>query len=261
MRSVKLLIVLAKELTEIIVRQTRVFFIKNRSEYIEQLCNDGFSVEPNFYSPEECEQLRDKIDRLIEDENVNTWVDDTGSDHRIYFANDLDEEFDKFYSNQKIRNVLASYTGTTKPQGMLLAARIDAKAGNLGSGGGWHRDSPISHQFKAVCYLSNVNEENGPFQFIRGSHKKLDVIRSYFSGIFSAGQYRFSEDEVSHYLKHTGRKITNFVAPEGTLAFADTKGIHRGKPIKNGSRYVLFCYFWHNGIPQHFAKLKQNNKR
>lgn len=257
-QKLKLLVIVIKELSELVIRRARVLLSKNQAVYIKSLHRDGLCIEPDFYTAKECENLRRKIDKLIEDESVNSWVDQSGSDHRIYFANELDHDFEKFYTNARIRSVLAGYTGTVKPNGMLLAARIDAKEGNIGSGGGWHRDSPVTNQFKAICYLSDVNKNSGPFQYIKRSHKKVDVLKTYFSGIFKAGQYRFTEHEIEHYLKKTDHIITEFIASEGTLAFADTKGLHRGKPLEKGSRYVLFCYFWHGEIPTHFEKLRQS---
>lgn len=258
MRKFNLFLVIIKEFMELIIRKCRVFTNRKQGTYIMPLHNDGLYFEPDFYTATECENLRAKIDNLIKDENVNTWVDESGSDHRIYFANELDEDFEKFYTNSRIRSVLAGYTGTIKPKGMLLAARIDAKEGNIGSGGGWHRDSPVTHQFKAICYLSNVTEKNGPFQYIKSSHKKVDVLKAILTGVFKPGQFRFTEVEIENYLHKTGRGVTEFTAEEGTIAFADTKAIHRGKPIIEGCRYVLFCYFWHGEIPVHFEKFKQN---
>ncbi|MBA6353598.1 phytanoyl-CoA dioxygenase family protein [Colwellia sp. BRX9-1] len=261
----KLLIVLLKEMLETLLRCSRLLGNKIRmkqkgggiSNILNALKQYGLFIETDFYTAEECSNLRNKIDNLIANDSSNVWVDEVGADHRIFFINEIDEEFNKFYNNRLIRKVLAGYTGTTKPNGMLLAARIDAKKGNVGSGGGWHRDSPITHQFKAICYLSDVNEKNGPFQYIRSSHKKMDVLKAYFAGIFTAGQYRFSEEVINNYLIKNDNTVTELTAREGTIAFADTKGLHRGKPIEEGSRYVLFCYFWHGDVPSHFERLRQ----
>jgi len=253
-----LIVTFTKEVLESLLRNIRILFYGNtKNNYLHVIKEDGFTFETDFYSKEKCKILRDKIDALIEQKCSNVWVDESDSDHRLYFVNDIDDDFTQFYQHPNIRKILADYTGTTKPNGMLLAARIDAKEGNLGSGGGWHRDSPITHQFKAVCYLSDVTEKNGPFQYIKASHKKSDVLKAYLSGVFKPGQYRFTEDEIDNYLDKTGKVVTDFTAEEGTIAFADTKGIHRGKPIVEGSRYVLFCYFWHGDIPSHFNKLRQ----
>lgn len=254
-----LIVVLLKELLESILRYIRLLCVKNKeSLLIQTIKKDGFAVNKNFYSPEQCEMLRNKIDNYISEGKCNVWQDELGADNRVYFINEIDADFEEFYKSSIIRDILLKYTGTSKPNGMVLAGRIDAKKGNLGSGGGWHRDSPITHQFKAICYLSNVNEINGPFQYIKASHKKLNVIKSYLTGIFKPGQYRFTSSEIENYLDKFGNALTSFTAEEGTIAFADTKGIHCGKPIIEGSRYVLFCYFWHGKIPKQFEKLKQS---
>jgi hypothetical protein len=186
------------------------------------------------------------------------WKDNLGADNRIYFINEIDDEFDEFYRNPLIRQALRDYTGIENPAGMLLAARLDAKDGNVGSGGGWHRDSPTTHQFKAVCYLNDVNTHNGPFQYIKSSHHKLKVIAFYFRKLLKAGSYRFSDEEISDYIKATDQNVIEVTGSEGSLAFVDTKAIHRGKPIEKGSRYVLFCYFWAHNVPKHFEDLRQN---
>ncbi|WP_348709019.1 phytanoyl-CoA dioxygenase family protein [uncultured Pseudoalteromonas sp.] len=260
-----MVIIFLKEIAESTIRNLRIF--KNKlgtatkskelSKVLKELKKDGISVESNFYTSEECCRFRKKIDALIESNSTNVWIDESGADHRIYFVNEVDDDFNDFYENSKIRSILKNYTGTNEPKGMLLAARIDAKDGNIGSGGGWHRDSPITHQFKAICYLSDVETEHGPFQFIKKSHLKLDVFKSYLTNLFNPGQYRFNDSEVERYMNKTSKSISELTAEQGTVVYADTKGIHRGKPIVRGSRYVLFCYFWHGEIPKHFNTLRQ----
>lgn len=255
----KIILVLVKELLESAFRNIRLLIVKEKDSPINKALNtDGITIEKNFFNSEQCKHLRNKIDTYISKGESNVWQDELGADNRVYFINEIDSDFEKFYSNPIIRDALLKYTGTSKPNGMLLAARIDAKEGNLGSGGGWHRDSPITHQFKAICYLSDVGAGNGPFQFVKGSHRKINVIKSYLKGIFKVGQYRFTEKDIEQYLSFNNSKVSDIIGPEGTLVFADTKGLHRGKPIEEGSRYVLFCYFWHGAIPNHFEKLRQN---
>lgn len=254
--------VLLKELVELLLRKARRLFVSTNNGENEKIIsvveNYGVAIEKNFISPHECERFITKIDNFIASGSSNVWQDDTKADHRIYFINEIDEDFNAFYENPKIREVLKAYTGTANPLGMLLAAKIEYKEGNLGSGGGWHRDSPVTHQFKAVCYLNDVDEQNGPFQYIRGSHRKGNVIRNYLNKVFKPGQYRFTEDEISNYLAENNKKVESVTGKAGTLVYADTKGIHRGKPVEQGVRYVLFCYFWHDKIPAHFESLKQN---
>lgn len=254
-----MLIYLVKEVVESLLRKFRKLRVRSkRSSIVDSISEDGITVLPNFIPQEQCKLLCDKIDELIESNSINVWRDNLGSDERIYFANEIDSEFNSIYENEKIRNVLRNYTGTDKPQGMLLAARIKFKENNVGSGGGWHRDSPITHQFKAICYLNDVEDSNGPFQYIKRSHNKVNTIKSCLTKIFKPGQYRYNEQEVNCYLESTDSKVISVTGEAGTVAFADTKGIHRGKPLEQGVRYVLFCYFWHNEIPHHFESLKQS---
>lgn len=248
-----------KEIAESIVRNLRklIAFSKN-TDLNSSLAKDGLVAIDDFFSEEKCQRLRDKIDFYIDSNDVNLWRDECGADNRVYFINEIDEEFKEFYEHPAIRRALKDYTGLKKPKGMLLAARIDAKDGNLGSGGGWHRDSPISHQFKAICYLNDVDTDNGPFMYIKGSHAKQCIFKDYLYQRLKPGASRFNDSELGDYLRSSRQESYEATAKAGTLLFADTKGIHRGKPISKGSRYVLFCYFWSGAVPEHFLKLRQN---
>ena len=70
---------------------------------------------------------------------------------------------------------------------MVLAARLDYKPNNKGSGDGWHMDSPFSNQFKAMCYLSDVRSVNGPFQILKGSHKTISALKALIFGFLVPG--------------------------------------------------------------------------
>ncbi|MFT6734267.1 MAG: hypothetical protein ACJAS9_002462 [Polaribacter sp.] len=256
-----MLVSVIKEILESLLRNLRRIPVRSKKyvrDIISALNLDGISIEENFYTQDQCADYRQRIDAMIASGSSNVWCDEQGSDQRIYFINEVDELFQDFYQHPKVRDVLAAYVGTTEPKGMLLAARIEYVENNLGSGGGWHRDSPFTHQFKAICYLNDVTSENGPFQYIKQSHRKFKVLKNYFNKTFKPGQYRFSDKDIEGFLNSNPElHITDNVAKAGTLVFADTKGIHRGKPLSSGTRYVLFCYFWHNTIPPHFEALKQ----
>ncbi|WP_435274809.1 phytanoyl-CoA dioxygenase family protein [Psychrobium sp. nBUS_13] len=253
--------ILIKELGESLLRNIRLLGASKPSpQYInniEALRRDGISVIPKFLSRKTCEEMIGKIDSYVESDAVNVWRDDEGADNRIFFINELDESFSEFYENKEIRNYLSSYLGISNPKGMLLAAKITFTEDNKGSGGGWHRDSPVSHQFKSVCYLNDVGTKNGCFQFIKSSHLKSNVLSSYFYKIFKPGQFRFSESDVNNYLLHNKSKVDSIEGSAGDLVLVDTKGIHRGRPLEGGVRYALFCYFWNNKIPDHFLNLRQ----
>lgn len=255
-----MVIAFIKDILESLLRNTRIAIAGKKfivNDTLSGLKKDGIFIVPSFLTVEQCEKYISIIDECIEDKLSNVWLDDEEADHRIYFINEINDDMNTFYKNQYIRNLLTLYTGIINPKGMLLAAKIEYKKNNKGSGGGWHRDSPFNHQFKGVCYLNDVHEGNGPFQYIKRSHQKLYVLSSYLRGFFSPGQSRFTTNEVNAYCQSTRLEVFNILGGSGTLVLSDTKGIHRGKPLDSGVRYVLFCYFWDWKIPEHFMKHRQ----
>ena len=224
-----------------------------------KLRQDGVESMGKLLTKKQCQDLRSRIDALIDNPNVKVWRDPEGSDERIFFADKVDLAFKELYESKIIRDKLVSYTGTREPVGMLLAAKLSPLKNNLGSGGGWHRDSPFRTQFKSLCYLNNVTEVGGPFQIIKGSHKMISVILASLKSLLRPGEYRFSEKTIKSYINTTNHFSSDILGSEGDFFAVDTKAIHRGKPILEGTRYVLFWYFWDGELPAHIAALSQDS--
>ena len=72
-------------------------------------------------------------------------------------------------------SVAQNYNKKDTKLGFTLAAKMPAK-NNKGSGEGWHRDG-FFRQFKSMIYLSNVDEDNGPFELILNSQKCQNLIK------------------------------------------------------------------------------------
>ena len=259
---IRFLVFLLKEILECILRVLRKIqsggMLNNSfSAEIDELSSKGIFIRPGYLSPLLCKELRDSIDEYIDSGKCKVWVDAEEADHRLYFIDEIDSRFKGILNDKYFLDVLRLYTGISSPHSMLLAAKLVYKDGNQGSGGGWHRDSPFQHQFKAICYLNDVEESNGPFEFILGSHTKMRVLKDSICRYWRPGQYRFSDAEISRYLECVDVNKISVCGAEGSLVLADTKGIHRGRPIEKGIRYVLFCYYWNDGIPSHFERLRQ----
>ena len=88
----------------------------------------------------------------------------------------------------------------------------------------WHRDPEDEHLIKALIYFSDVDEEAGPFQYIRsspsgGRHGHLwpwDEGSNWYPPGEEVEAAVPSEDKLS------------LTGPVGTLILCDTGGIHRG---------------------------------
>jgi len=213
---------------------------------------DGFYCIPNFFSTDECHSLVTEIDRILIHHKDSVQVDSTQSDYRLSGADTVSQPIQAFWDHPTLRNHTQSYLGyqsfSPHVQGYTLAARLDFKPENAGSGGGWHRDTIYEKQFKAIVYLTDVNETHGPFQYISGTHtfqSKVDLIKHY--GI-THNQNRLTHDEVINISSTPKYTLHTLSGKAGTLILTDTSGIHRGKPIELGSRYALTNYYFQKSI-------------
>lgn len=218
----------------------------NLDKIVTDLRNNSFSVIPNYYSEEKCTQLRNEIDILIEmrRKNNNLWVDDFDADKRCFAAETDSEMISEYYNDPFLLSVAENYFGGKMENSNTLAARIDYKPGNIGSGQGWHRDG--NHfQFKAIIYLCDVELENGPFQIVNGSHKFSRVLRDTLIMGAEPLNTRFSDDQVQKLINKHPDDYKILTAKAGTLVFADVSSIHTGKPLMEGGyRYTLFNYYY-----------------
>lgn len=81
----------------------------------------------------------------------------------------------------------------------------------------FHRDPEDFRLVKVFLLLDDVNENNGPFEYVNNSH--LQPWKNY---------YKNNKTKEVFY-KHN--KITSCVGKKGTLIMADTNGLHRGSKI------------------------------
>lgn len=232
----------------------RILVVKAHNKSLSKY---GYVVHENFLSSQECDSLVSDFDSLMIDEKIQIWSDELGSDKRIFGINNLSKNFENLYENKYIQNCCKKYLNKKNIVGFGMCGKIVYRPGNLGSGQGWHRDTPHRHQFKAIVYLTDVNEQNGPFQYIQGSHRTINVLLASFAKILPLGSYRYHDAQINKYLFKFSKEqpLITFTARKGTLLLVDTKGIHRGHPLEKDYRYAYFSYFWESKIPSHIYSL------
>ena len=230
-------------------------------EVVENVRTKGYHVIEDFWSQEKCADVRKEVDRLIEVYKDKIWVDEENSDHRVYGADRVSPIIKEFYDDEFIQKILMSLAKSKNMFGYILAAHLMYKEANLGSGGGWHRDNPLDDRFKAIIYVSDVEDDNGPFQYIEGSFSSNNIIKKVITGDFRFGQNRFDDETINKVIKKAPQKMKSFTAKAGTLIFVNTRGLHRGAPIKDGERYALTSYVWFDReMSEHIAKMMITNK-
>ena len=76
--------------------------------------------------------------------------------------------------------------------GHLINDKPNSSSGGDGNDE-WHIDQHFE-LFKIIVYLSDVNEKNGPFSYLEGSHSKLiQLLILFFFKLFSKDPTRLSK--------------------------------------------------------------------
>ncbi len=237
------------------LRTKPIEFEKAVDDLSSAIRKQGFVVVEDYYTNEKCDVIIKEIDQLHETYKKEIFVDKTSADKRMFGANLHSKAIAEFWEDPFLNKIRDYYYQTTGFVGCTLAARIDAVADNIGSGGGWHRDTVYGTQLKAILYLSDVSEEQGPFQYLSYTHdysSKLDAIKH--CGI-RFDQNRLDGKIVNKLLEKEPYELVTFTAKRGTLLLVDTTGIHRGKPLSDKCRYALTNYWFVKKMPPHIEAL------
>ncbi len=220
---------------------------KNLSSFELEIINDlekkGFSIVENYFSKEQCKELSSKIRLFIENNSTKIYEGKHSSDKRIFGAEYIDHQINEYYNSSDLIQIGNFYMKCELENLMTMANETTYKDNNLGSGEGWHRDS-VNKQFKSILYLEDVNTNNGPFQFLKNSNQILDILRDNSVLNKEIENTRYTDDEVKELLKHDPNRLQTLNYKAGTLIIVDTSLIHRGAPIKSGTRYALTNYYY-----------------
>lgn len=211
--------------------------------WVRSVRNYGVCVVPNFYDSSTCASLIDEINNLADQYPAAINNMSNNSDRRIFGAESASDQIRRFAEEPRLLNAARSVLAGDAANAFTLAGAITYRAGNLGSGEGWHRDS-FFNQFKAIVYLTDVNKENGPFEYIMSSHhlrQKFSDHRKYGVPLRTA---RIGDSAMRGLITAAPERYRVFTAPAGTLLLVDPTGIHRGMPLKSGTRFALTNYYY-----------------
>jgi hypothetical protein len=90
----------------------------------------------------------------------------------------------------------------------------------------WHFDKDRIKFLKIFVYLTDVGEENGPHEFLVGSHRTPPGVDGRLSDEFVRSKY-------------AGFKPQQILGEAGTVFIEDTQGLHRGTPVLGRPRELL----------------------
>jgi hypothetical protein len=101
----------------------------------------------------------------------------------------------------------------------------------------FHFDMDRIKWLKVFVYLTDVGPDNGPHMFIRGSHRSGGIPARFLE----RGYARLMDDEVFAF--YLADRRVQFCAPRGSVIIEDTRGLHKGVPVRGGPRLVLQLQF------------------
>jgi hypothetical protein len=97
----------------------------------------------------------------------------------------------------------------------------------------YHFDMDWIKFVKFFVYLTDVTDQTGPHCYVAGSHRRKP------QSLLRDGRFRDEELE-EHYASVDFIELTG---PKGTVFVADTRGFHKGKPVKSGNRLMFQIEF------------------
>ena len=166
-------------------------------------------------------------------------------------AHSLNPDLDDIIADPRLTDPIKSILSKDKVS--LWTDKLNLKRPKIGSGFGWHQDSPYwIHDSEDVDSLPNVyisldaaNESNGCFSVIKGSHKK-----GCLPGTFDSSQLGgFYTDKRSFNINDS----VDLIAPAGSLIFFNQHIVHGSKPNQSSHERRAYIVTYQ---PENRAMLK-----
>jgi hypothetical protein len=237
-------------------REARRFWKKNRQDLksaqrriVQDLDRDGIALAPvsDFFGENVFAKLRQsaneffnqpKIKQEVKNRRAAILNPERSGLHKEFFVYamgggtedrpilDLENPFLRFVLDEKIIGIVAEYLRSAprfNSLALIQTLTVPANKKRMESQR-WHRDLDDKKMLKVFIYLSDVDENSGPFTYIKESHHggrwrgvapQLPPMGSYPKD----GEVE-SKVPLSFHFPVVGKA--------GTLIFADTSGLHRG---------------------------------
>lgn len=208
----------------------------NVPNFKEKMRKDGYFKLPFIADVAELSKQVIEVSKQTDMQGrVRHWRQRDAGDERTFFHPSCLKTSDELFEN--IDELCSIYMEEESCVAVNMFNIVSAANGHLGSGGGWHRDS-FARQIKTFIYLNDVDETNGPFCYVKGSHRLMDKIR-YYTQADKSKKTRYTD---SNYHETFMQQAFQLTGVSGSILIADTSGRHSGLPVRNGKRLALTQY-------------------
>lgn len=146
-----------------------------------------------------------------------------------------DESIQQLCTDPYLHAVAAEYLGFNPVLDLLSMwwsapgdTALQSRAAQL-----YHFDMDRFKFIKFFIYLTDVDTNNGPHCYVRGSHTRKPVAL--------LKDQRLTDGEIlEHYAPN---ELVELTGPTGTLLAVDTRGFHKGKPLLERDRLIFQIQF------------------
>lgn len=209
--------------------------------HVNALQTKGYSLIENFYTPSICNDIIGNIDNYMNQHPDLIDKSDGENDKKIWGSEKTTPLIQNYYQDRFLYSIAECYLKYPVKNYMTLAGCYELGKQYSTKGAEWHRDTEYEKQIKAILYLSDVTEENGPYGYVANSHRIKSVVET--AGLFEK-KTDYTEDKLDAYINtHKPLSKISLLGKAGTLILTDTMGIHRRSPIRTGKRYILTNYY------------------
>ena len=210
---------------------------------VKKIRESGVGIIENFKGENDCAlKLIDHFQKFIKSD-VNEKINEANIEnktHKSFYKFKItslfnDQDLLKLADDKFILSNITQYFGF-KPYLREINVSVDYKYKNEADSPKFtqlfHRDPDDLKLIKVFFYLNDVNNENGPFQYVLKSHLKpwKDV------------EYYHNENSK----RNSEKEIYTAIGKKGTMIFADTNGLHRGLVLKEKFRVMLTLMYTSN---------------
>jgi hypothetical protein len=200
--------------------------------------NEGFAMLDGIITPQMAVEMRDYITRqavrggyLDEQKSLSILDPELPDTHVLSVVEDGLMSCPYLLDIANHPEILATVEGIfgCKPTIGYMAAwwSIPTREGKPRHAENFHRDYDDVAFLKLFIYLTDVEAENGPHEFILASHQDstLRPIKRYSDGEVMAN--------------YSANRLVRFTGKTGTMFIENTTGLHRGLPVIKDKRLIL----------------------
>ncbi|MDA1306142.1 MAG: phytanoyl-CoA dioxygenase family protein [Acidobacteria bacterium] len=209
----------------------------------------AFASVSDFFDPEMLTRLQARFDRLIAEKGEAYMSDPTWYSKVLDLNGDLcsDPVIKEWVMSRSFLNIASLYLGLVprcgaKQEYVVIPTPNEKVGAQL-----WHRDGSDKKITKVFVYLNDVEEDNGPFRYIKGTHHQ-GLLRDVLSwtGQYVWGAVERTEAMLDRYKEIFETREVVCTGKAGTIIFADTSGFHRGGHCRSGHRRMIELSYYSN---------------